>query len=102
MVIKLVKENWSLGQIADHVGVTKRTVSRIKEKNGLAVPQNTMTPEEVAQVEEWLDEGWSLGEIARTLGRPPGTLSHRFAGRSKWNAAMGQEWRWMNERLRTL
>jgi Bacterial regulatory proteins, luxR family len=89
-------------QIGYRLDVTERTVSRYRDRLGLGAPPNAMSPEEVEAVERMLDEGCSLSEAARTIGRDARNIARRFRGRSQWNPSMAQHFRWMKERLEAL
>ena len=97
-IAELTYEKVPTAEIAKRVGVTVRSVMRAQRRRGIPASIRKMTPEEVAYVEEKLDEGWSLAEVSRTIGRAEGTLSHRFRGRSKWNSSQGQHYRrWVKQ-----
>lgn len=92
-VVRLTLEGRSAFDIAAIVGCSTRSVQRIRFKTGISrPPAPLMTPEEVAMAERMLDDGVSLGEIARTLGHRGGVYK-RWKGRG-WpskDGAMARE-----------
>lgn len=101
-VVELTRQGKTLQQIADELGMTARGVSHIRKRLGLPKQVQPYPPELVEEAGRMIDEGVSLAETARTLGLSAGTLSHRFRGRSQWNATMAQHYRWMKERLEAM
>lgn len=83
-VAMLTKAGWSARAIAEELGCGESTVTRSRVRAGVARPAaKFLTPEEVATIERLLDDGASLAEAARTIGRgPAGAVYQRFAGRA--------------------
>lgn len=84
-VAELTKRGMSASLIADILKVTDRTVVRDRKVAGISQPgPRLLTPEEVEVVERLLDDGASLTEAARTIGRNRASLHHnnRFKGRA--------------------
>lgn len=84
-IATLTRQGMSAAQIAVRVGVTKRTVCRARRRTGtsLGEAQVPMSPEETRRVESLLDDGCSLAEALRTIGRAgTGSIRRRFAGRA--------------------
>lgn len=93
-IVALTKAGHTARQIAEAVGVHIRTVTRVRTAHGVAQPgPRHFTPAEIAAVEAMLDDGVSYAEVARTLGRYPGTLIERWPGRSQWTAAGSRKMR---------
>lgn len=71
-------------EIADRLGITRRTVLRRRVRLGVArhTPGTTWrpTPEWEAQARTLLEDGASLREIARTLHCDRATVTRRFKG----------------------
>jgi len=91
LVAKLTRQGWSAQQIADHLNVTTRTVTRSRKRSGVdKPPPQWMTAEEIARAEQMLDDGASLTEVARTLDRHPVSIWKRFPGRGWTDEQTGQ------------
>jgi IS30 family transposase len=60
----------------------------MKQKRAPAKP---FTPEEDAKIQEMLEDGVSLREIERTLGRSQGVISHRYTGQG-WTVREAGAW----------
>lgn len=58
-----------------------------------------MTPEELARARELIDDGVSIRETARTLGRSPMTIQKHFSGQSKWDRRTEAEMRRLRREL---
>jgi IS30 family transposase len=82
-VTRLTAAGWSAAEIAEDLGVTPRSVTRLRAKagltNGVQIPR--WTPQQVELFDRLLTEGWSYREISRTHHVNEGTLSRRFPGR---------------------
>jgi DNA-binding CsgD family transcriptional regulator len=90
-VVALTKQNYSAPQIASMLGCTVRHVVRLRAKAGVAKPAPVpLTAEQIATVERLLDDGASLTEAARTIGRSPRTVQARFRGRGFTHSQIGQ------------
>ena len=75
-------EGWSARKIADRLGVSPRTVQRVRFQLGIAQTQAPhFTPDEIEKAELMLSEGYSLAALARALGRNEPTIYQRFRGR---------------------
>jgi IS30 family transposase len=85
-VVTLTQQGWSLGDIAERLGVTDRTVARDRLACGIAHPKAPpMSTDELAQAQQLLDDGASYLEVARSLGRNHQTIAQRFPGQG-WTA----------------
>lgn len=96
-IAELTLAGYSAAEIATQIGITARTVVRARSRTGASRPcnhNNYMTPAEMARAEALLDDGASLSEVARTLGRSTVTLSKWFPGRG-WPRGSGVELRRM-------
>lgn len=81
---ELTRQGMSLAQIADILKITTRTVIRDRDKAGVkSPPPQHLADEEIATVERLLDDGASLTEAARSIGRRENALHNnkRFRGR---------------------
>ena len=66
-------------QIAERFGVTERTIYRDRKKVGINQPKPPMlTATEYADAARILEDGASVREAARTIGRHETTISKRF------------------------
>lgn len=91
-VVDMTKFGMTLEQIAEQSGFSIPHVRRIQAK--LMGPRGSRRPytcDELERIETMLDDGCSLAEIARTLGRNRHALSRRFAGRG-WTRQQVAEW----------
>jgi IS30 family transposase len=80
-IVELHNLNVSTAEIATRMGITPRSVMRARAAAGLTKPQPTpFTIEEYYAAQEMLDDGASYHEVARTLGRWPGTIKKRLPG----------------------
>lgn len=85
MVRKRTMQGRSLPQIAAELGITERSVSRIRERIKIsAVKPEPLTAAERAKIEDMLDDGCSYREIGRTLGRSENTIWANYPNRSKF------------------
>lgn len=103
-VARYTARGWSASNIAKVMGVTERTVTRIRAKAGVTQPgcaRPRWTPERRAFFESLLDDGWSFQEIARTHGADASALSRHFPGRG-WTPAQNVEIREAKRRLEAL
>jgi DNA invertase Pin-like site-specific DNA recombinase len=62
-------------------------------------PYRRMTPEELERARELIDEGVSIRETARTLGRSAMTVQRHFAGESKWDRKVEAQMRKLRREL---
>lgn len=84
-IVDLTEGGWSLRDIADHLHVNERTVSRHRAKHGLATPRPPAIDWELAA--RLVDDGCPASEVARTIGCHPKFVCARFPGRfSRANA----------------
>jgi len=58
-----------------------------------------MTPEELERARELINDGVSIRETARTLGRSAMTIQRHFAGQSKWDRRTEAEMRKLRREL---
>lgn len=78
-IAELTRQGLSARQIADRVGMTTRTVCRARRRMGLSKPiAPRMSPAELTLAQSLLDDGASIEETARTLGRAHATITHHF------------------------
>lgn len=80
-VATLTRCGKSADDIAVMLGITGRSVVRIRSDLGIAQPAaKPMSPDEVMVAERLLADGASYSEVARTLGRSSRTLHEKFPG----------------------
>lgn len=82
--LELLAAGHSVPQAAGKLGVTERTIHRIKAELGVRhgpPPNPRKTPEELRQIEELLEDGCSYKETARTLRINEQTIRRNFPGR---------------------
>jgi hypothetical protein len=91
----LTRAGYSTREIAAAVGVHERTVSRARVRTGVAQPANRpFTADDMRTAGSLLDDGASLSEVARTIGRDPITIRKYFPG-CGWQRGSGIEYRRM-------
>lgn len=101
-ITELTRAGMSARRIAELVGVTPRTVARVRARAGIAKPYtgaNPMTDDEIRRAAFLLDDGASYGEVERTLGRSNVTIRKHLPGRSIWRPGGGQEIQMMRRQL---
>jgi hypothetical protein len=92
IVAEMEAQGRTLMETAERLGVTERTVSRLRERHrgyqkDYAKP---LTDEQVAAYTALLDEGWSYAEIARTYHVTQLTLARRIPGRAWDRSEVGR------------
>lgn len=98
-VRELTRAGWSARRIADELGCVPDTVHRIRVRLGIAQPRPPRyTDEEWKTVERLLDEGASLTEAARSIGRSEFHVQHVFRGRG-WTPRQAVEYRHLLRRM---
>lgn len=81
---RLTGLGYSACDIATQLGITERTVRRHRVALGIAQePARRLSTEERVRINEMLDDGVPIAEIARTIGRHPDGLWKRYRGVSK-------------------
>lgn len=101
-VVELTRQGYSATQIADIIGITRRSVTRIRSDAGIAqqIDVVPLTEDERRSAAALLDDGCSISEVARTLGRCDTTIHKHFPGRG-WAKGEGSRLacfnRWMRE-----
>lgn len=82
-VIALTQQNYSAAQIAAIMGLTPRSVTRLRARAGIAQPRPALlTEQELARAKALLEDGCSYDEAARTIGRSSTALVAHFPGYS--------------------
>lgn len=80
----MTRQNFSIRQISEELGITRRSVERHRAALGItnppAVPYGA---EEHARILEMLEDGVSIPEIGRTVGRSRHSLWKRYKGLSR-------------------
>jgi DNA-binding CsgD family transcriptional regulator len=101
-VVELTFRGLSAADIAHQLGITERTVFRIRRRRMVArCTPLRFTDDEIATAEQMLADGASIAEVARSLGRRPATVNKRFRGRG-WSKVQCAEFgalRWKALRL---
>lgn len=92
-VVALTREGCSARQIAEQLGCTSRSVVRIRQLNGIVVRPHAakFSDDEKRRAAAMLDDGCSIYEVARTLGRDKSTIRAHFPGRG-WTPSQIGEW----------
>lgn len=92
-IARLTVAGYTAPQIAAIVGVTERTVQRVRGRRGVAKPfcGNPLTADEIRRAADMLDDGASYGEVSRTLGRCRDVIRRRLPCRSIWKPGSGAE-----------
>jgi DNA-binding CsgD family transcriptional regulator len=82
-IAQLTREGRPASEIAAIVGMTKRSVTRVRHELGIAQggAAEALTEAERQIVETMLDDGCSYNEIARTIGRGTSTIARHWPGR---------------------
>lgn len=81
-VTDLTCAGMTAGEIAEKLGVTRRTVTRLRIRGGVSErPSSRLDADELNTARRLLDEGCSYTEVARTLGRSHSTISRHFPAR---------------------
>lgn len=92
-VVELTRSGHSLSQIAMILGITRRSVERFRQLEGLTegyVPPPEVTEEEVERARLLLEDGASYKEVGRTLGRCYHTIQRRLPG-YEWSEEQRRE-----------
>lgn len=101
-IAKLTEDGLTAEAIAAELGVTARTVQRARVRRGVAKPAaRRMTAEDLRRARELLDDGASLGEVSRTIGRDLHTIGKHFPG-CGWPRGSGIELRRMMAALEAI
>lgn len=92
-VIELTREQLPPKEIADILKISDRTVHRIRRRAGIppTIDQTPWTAEDQRRAEALFDDGCSVAEVARTLGRAHAVIHRRFPDRG-WTREQEQEW----------
>lgn len=77
----LTLQGMTAAEIAEQLHCSASSVTQIRVKLGITNPTHWMTDERKAQIQQWLDDGWSFAEISRTEGVAQETLRRHFPGR---------------------
>lgn len=80
-IVELTRNGWSGAQIADELGMSTRTVSRVRSRAGVAsFRHRKLTEAETQFLRQLLEDGCTYGEAARTIGRRVGVIKKHFPG----------------------
>lgn len=93
-VAELTREGWSSAAIAEDMGTTTRTVTRIRKATGTTTRTNPppLTAEQLARAKDLLEDGAPYPEVARTLGCGSEVLRNRLPGYS-WTLQQAGQYR---------
>lgn len=84
-VARMTKAGLSASQIQAETGISKSTIWKMRRELGITGRQNRpWTQEEIDLATKLFDDGCSLKEVCRTVGRPMSSVRTRFPGR-KWS-----------------
>lgn len=82
--LELEGKGWTAARIADELGVSARTVYRLRRRYGFARTDTgrhaPLSPERLAVASEMIADGCSHCEVARSLGMQTATLRRHFPG----------------------
>jgi DNA-binding CsgD family transcriptional regulator len=81
-VVELTRQGYSAPAIAGFLGITKRSVVRIRAHMGVAQEPSgpPLSEAEKAQAALLLGDGCSYADVGRTLGRHPNSIRRHFPG----------------------
>lgn len=79
-ILELDKNGVDIDEIAQRVGISRRTVQRIRSDAGLTRSARYATEDEKLRAKAMLSDGASYEEVARTLGRYGSTIASWFPG----------------------
>jgi hypothetical protein len=79
----LTARGWSAPRIAERLGCGERAVHRSRIRSGIAKPVGRrFSADEIERAEHLFDDGCSVAEVARTLGRPYMSVYARWRDRA--------------------
>lgn len=82
--LELERKGWTAARIAETLGVSARTVYRLRRKHGFArtdpASHAPLTPERLAAASRMIADGCSHREVARTLRMTTTTVARHFPG----------------------
>lgn len=79
-VMELSRRGVRVSDIAHQVGISVTHVHRIRAKFRDKKPRRMFTEAEIAVVESMIEDGASLNEVARTVGRDHSVIVRRWKG----------------------
>lgn len=91
LILERSEAGATLAEVAKEAGCSPRTVSTVRQTYGFR-SHVFLSPEQLALIEEKLDDGWSFAEIHRTLGHDTKVLASHFPGRG-WSKEQAIEHR---------
>lgn len=100
-ILALVLEGHSAAVISRRVGVSIRTVSRVRVEAGLGVPKRRATEEDKLRAKTLLHEGASYAEVSRTIGFDAQAIKRWFPGYD-WTVRQRDEYAAMQRRMAAL
>jgi AraC-like DNA-binding protein len=102
-VTYLTRCGWTAPQIAQHLGISPRHVTRIRTATKTLVHPKAplLTEDELLTAKLMLEDGASYTEVERTLGRSFRTLKRNLPGYS-WTREQTSEYIYATRKLRKL
>lgn len=97
-ILELVSQGLSNRVVASRLGVSARTVSRVRCNAGMGAEKKTPSEDEKLRAKELLEDGASYAEVGRTLGFYPGHVKRWFPG-YEWSVGQRNEMAEMQRRL---
>lgn len=90
-VVELSRQGATARQISEVMGCHRESVTRVLRRNGLtAPPAPPLTDEEVERARRVIEDGGSLTEAARTIGRSRRAIRSRFPDAAWTRTQIGQ------------
>ena len=80
LIVEWTRAGLTAPQIADRLGISDRTVVRVRRARGISQRTARYTDAEVAQIVALLERGASYREVARTTGHAPDHIARRWPG----------------------
>ena len=103
--IELTRLGVSAKEIAEILGITRRSVQRIRQRTRITQcgpAELKMTPEIKTLAHNLLADGASKTDVARTIGVNPTAIYRHFRHIPSWTQTQINEWREMNNQLKQL
>ena len=98
-VAQLHSEGRTVRQIAETLGCSEDSITRIRKELGIKPGQHPLPAERLERIAAMLADGWSWKEIQRTEGMHPATLERYFPG-TQWTPEQMNEHRVSLRRIR--
>jgi hypothetical protein len=79
-------------EIATKLGISPRTVARVRTRDKGYVNPEPMSACEIERAKAMLEEGVCYTEVARTIGRSPKVVMKRVPGYRRWTKSEASEY----------